>query len=251
VTVQRDKFELRTQLSSKPIKYLITGIEMMMEMSLADVSLASLATLFNTSVITSGSNGQVIVQDTPGQQLYGDKIILKPMIGATPDPNTNNWLTFLNAAPVDINNTDLTFGLQTQRALRITFYSLPFFALNPSTNVIDSNNPFNGMRAIFGTAAAYTPTGSVTPAISGFTPTTGAAAGGTSVTISGAGFTGATGVSFGTSSSGSGGKAAASFTVNSDTSITAVVAASSSSGYITVTPASGSVLVSPSQITLS
>jgi hypothetical protein len=53
------------------------------------------------------------------------------------------------------------------------------------------------------------------PAVTSISPTHGSSAGGTSVTISGCNFADATGVSFGT-------KAAASFHVNSDTSITAV-----------------------------
>jgi hypothetical protein len=50
--------------------------------------------------------------------------------------------------------------------------------------------------------------------VTGLNPATGPAAGGTTVTITGTDFTGATDVKFGTS-------AASSFTVNSDTSITA------------------------------
>nr|MBK9652415.1 CHRD domain-containing protein [Bacteroidota bacterium] len=64
------------------------------------------------------------------------------------------------------------------------------------------------------------------PAISGFAPT--AACSGASVVIAGSGFTGATGVTFG-------GTAAASFVVNSDIQITAVVSSSGSSGSIGVT----------------
>ena len=58
------------------------------------------------------------------------------------------------------------------------------------------------------------------PSITSISPTSGATAGGTSVTITGTGFTGATGVTFGST-------AATSFTVNSDTSITAVAPAGS------------------------
>jgi hypothetical protein len=54
----------------------------------------------------------------------------------------------------------------------------------------------------------------VAPAVTNVNPNTGPASGGTSVTITGSGFTGASAVSFG-------GTAAASFTVNSDTSISA------------------------------
>lgn len=59
------------------------------------------------------------------------------------------------------------------------------------------------------------------PVVSSVSPSSGPAAGGTSVTITGSGFTGATGVSFGT------GHAAASYTVVSSTTITAVSPAGS------------------------
>lgn len=64
------------------------------------------------------------------------------------------------------------------------------------------------------------------PTVTGISPTTGVVGGGTSVTITGTGFTGATAVSFGAT-------AAASFTVNSDTSITAVSPAGTS-GVVSV-----------------
>ena len=69
-----------------------------------------------------------------------------------------------------------------------------------------------------------------TPTISGIAPASGPV--GTSVVVTGTGFTGATAVAFN-------GLAAASFTVNSDTQITAVVPAGATSGPITVTTPSG------------
>jgi hypothetical protein len=74
------------------------------------------------------------------------------------------------------------------------------------------------------------------PAISAVTPASGAAAGGTSVTISGNGFTGATAVTFD-------GTAAASFSVNSDTSITATTPAhaAGAAAVVVTTAASGTV----------
>ena len=66
-----------------------------------------------------------------------------------------------------------------------------------------------------GAADQFTYTAAATPAITGLTPTTGTTAGGTTVLLYGSGFTSATGVNFGT-------LAALSYTVISDTSITAV-----------------------------
>ena len=73
----------------------------------------------------------------------------------------------------------------------------------------------------------------VSPVVSKLAPKTGPAAGGTSVTITGSGLSGATGVSFGA-------KPAASFKVNSSTSISAVSPAGTSGiADVTVTTAGG------------
>ncbi|HEY2665905.1 MAG TPA: IPT/TIG domain-containing protein, partial [Actinomycetota bacterium] len=100
-----------------------------------------------------------------------------------------------------------------------------------------------GGTSATGAAGAFT---YVTPApvVSGLSPTTGSTAGGASVTISGTNFTGATGVSFGAT-------AAAGFTVNSATSITATSpAAPAGQVDITVTaPAGTSALVAADKFT--
>jgi Bacterial Ig-like domain (group 3)/IPT/TIG domain/Tyrosine-protein kinase ephrin type A/B receptor-like len=66
------------------------------------------------------------------------------------------------------------------------------------------------------------------PVVTGVSPASGPLAGGTSVTITGSGFTGASAVAFGAT-------AATSFTVNSDTSITATAPAGASVGAVDVT----------------
>ena len=73
-----------------------------------------------------------------------------------------------------------------------------------------------------------TSTVSGVPVVSSVSPTSGPAAGGTTVTITGSNLTGATGVDFG-------GAPAASFTVSSDTSITATSPALSSTSTVDVT----------------
>jgi parallel beta-helix repeat protein len=83
--------------------------------------------------------------------------------------------------------------------------------------------------ATYLTRTGAAPTFSVMPGISSFSPTSGEA--GTTVTINGSGFTGATGVDFN-------GTAAASFTVVSDSQLTAT-APNGTSGPITVTTPAG------------
>jgi hypothetical protein len=70
------------------------------------------------------------------------------------------------------------------------------------------------------------------PAVSSVAPSSGSAAGGTTVTITGTGFTGATLVAFGS-------HPATSFTVNSDTQLTAVAPAGTGTVDVTVTTAGG------------
>jgi hypothetical protein len=78
------------------------------------------------------------------------------------------------------------------------------------------------------------------PTVTSLSPTSGPLAGGTSVAITGTGFTGATAVTFGTTP-------ATSFTVNSDTSITATAPAATSVGPVdvTVTTPGGTSTTSP------
>ena len=75
------------------------------------------------------------------------------------------------------------------------------------------------------------------PTVTGLSPTSGPAAGGTLVTITGTGFTGATAVDFGTT-------AATDFTVVNDTTITAVSPAGTGVANVTVTTPAGTSAIS-------
>jgi hypothetical protein len=81
-------------------------------------------------------------------------------------------------------------------------------------------------------ADKFTYTAVVAPAVTGLNPTSGPAAGGTSVTITGSGFTGTTAVNFGTT-------AATGFTVVNDTKITATSPAGTGAVDVTVTTPAG------------
>jgi hypothetical protein len=79
------------------------------------------------------------------------------------------------------------------------------------------------------------------PTITNVEPHSGPAAGGTSVTITGTGFTGATAVEFGATT-------AASFKVNSDTSITAASPPGTEMVFVTVTTPDGTSAISPADL---
>ena len=83
-----------------------------------------------------------------------------------------------------------------------------------------------------GTVVASATCAPVLPAVSGLNAASGPAAGGTSVVVTGTSFTGATAVRFGATN-------ASSFTVNSDTQITAVAPAGSGTVDVTVVNATG------------
>ena len=105
-------------------------------------------------------------------------------------------------------------------------------AVDPAFSAFDAhgNQVYNQSGSAFLVlAAGFVPA----PTVSAVTPASGPATGGTKITIAGTGLTGATGVSFG-------GAAAASFTVNSATSITATSpAASAGTVDVTVTSPGG------------
>jgi len=106
----------------------------------------------------------------------------------------------------------------------------------PSVDPTFSSSDANGNELYNASNSAYLTLGPnfvPAPRVTGISSTSGPAAGGTSVTITGTGFTGATGVSFGAT-------AAASFAINSDNSITAVSpAAGAGTVDVLVTTAGG------------
>lgn len=127
----------------------------------------------------------------------------------TLDPSTTCSTT--NALPVaGVCNIATTFTPQTQGAL--------------TGSVVITDNTLNATSSTQQIALSGTGTG---PAISAITPASGPSAGGTVVTITGSGFTGATAVNFGS-------VAAQSFTVVSDTEVTATAPAATA-GAVPIT----------------
>jgi len=104
------------------------------------------------------------------------------------------------------------------------WYTGEYYDAHPTTKAEDNWQTRIGSFQLPGCSAVQ-----AAPAVSGFSPTSGSP--GTSVTVSGSGFTGASSVTFnGTAST---------FSVNSDSQVTATVPAGATSGPIAVTTAAG------------
>jgi len=154
ITIGRDQFEHKTQASSKASKYIITGIELMLQVSIANITTEFFEEVFSTSAITgtvsSVTHDSVYIKDNAGQELEGALIRVKPYVGANVGTNMDSFVNLLAGTPVDINNTDLTYGLQTQRQLSVTYYALPFYPYDPSGTVDYVPSTLDGTRVIFG-----------------------------------------------------------------------------------------------------
>jgi hypothetical protein len=160
----------------------------------------------NGTSATSGSD-QFTYLGTPAPTVTG----LSPNTGTT-----------AGGASVTITGTNFT------GATGVTFGGVPAasYTVNSSTSITATAPPEaagtvdvtvttpSGTSAT-GSADQFTVTNAAAPVVSNLGTTTGSTAGGTSVTITGSGFTGATGVFFG-------GVPTASYSINSDSSITAV-----------------------------
>jgi hypothetical protein len=114
---------------------------------------------------------------------------------------------FLNATGVSFGSTAASFIIVSDSSIVATAPPEAAGTIDVTVSAYNTASAFTG-------ADRYTYTAALAPSVTSVSPTSGSTAGGTSVTITGSAFTGATGVTFG-------GIPATSFTVNSDTSITA------------------------------
>jgi hypothetical protein len=157
-----------------------------------------------TATFATGTvNASMIGYSLSAADLNGDGFI---------DLATADW--YGNCVNVALGNGDGTFDPPSTVALPSASnpYSLALADMNGDglKDIIAGTYTGHTLSVMLNTSVATAPT------VTGVAPATGSTVGGTSVTISGTGFTGASAVTFG-------GVNASSFTVNSPTSITAIV----------------------------
>ena len=84
--VSRDVFEHKTQSSSRPVKYVVTGLEGQLELSLANVSPEKIALLFSVELEETNENysgtdysrSKIQIKDNAGKVLSGTKVVIEP-----------------------------------------------------------------------------------------------------------------------------------------------------------------------------
>jgi hypothetical protein len=146
-----------------------------------------------------------------------------PITGGTTVTITGSGFT--GATAVDFGNTPAT-GFTVGSSTQITAISPAHTTGGVPVTVVGPAGTSNGETFTYCAAPTIA-------TINGLNPTSGPVAGGTTVTIDGAGFTGATAVDFGTTP-------ATTFTVNNDTSITAISPPQAAGGVpVTVTNPGG------------
>lgn len=183
-----------------------------------------------TATLSQGASG-VIAVTTPDGTASRDSftyIYPAPTLTAFTPANADSG-TIVTITGANLNGvTSVTFGGTPAAA---------FYISGPGTISATVGSGASGKLAVFSNTGADSLAGFTfippAPVITTFAPFSGSP--GTPVTITGTGFTGVTSVSFG-------GIPATSFTVNSPTSITAVVG-NGSSGSITVTNATGAATI--------
>lgn len=119
--IERDQFEHKTQASSRPNKYIITGLEGKLELSIAEITLSQIETLFfgadqenETDTLTRDDTttvdfikGKIAVKDFAGTEIEGQKVVIKPYPlvndpgAALPTTTTYNGTTYASVAEAE------------------------------------------------------------------------------------------------------------------------------------------------------
>ncbi len=186
-------------------------------------------TQITATVPTGATTGKITVTNPAGSDVSTDSYVVAgvvapsditfaPTSGKVTTPVTISGLHFTGTTAVLFNGQAASFTVSSDTKITT---KVPAGA---------TTGPITVTNGAGSTDSAADFSVIVTPSITSFTPTFGGT--GQQVTITGSGFTGTSAVKFGTGT--------ASFTVDSDTQITATVPATAKTGPITVTTASGS-----------
>ena len=177
-----------------------------------------------TAVVGTGYSGDVAVTNAYGTGIHPGFIFNGPPVIASFTPVTAGDGQTVTITGHNFSNvTAVNFGGVPASFIVVSATEIAATVSNGATGTV-SITTSHGTGTLGG--FIYVPV----PVINSFTPTTGG--NGTTVTITGTNFTGATAVAFG-------GIAAASFTVVSNATITAVPSTSGASGDVSVTNANG------------
>ena len=115
LSVERMKFDLKTQASDAPDDYTKTGIKVGLTLSISDASSLSMcASAFNTGVQGAVGSQYIALSDDAGKGYTRQRIIIKPYLGDALSPPENWWIIPAAAAVAD-GAFEAAFGLTTQR----------------------------------------------------------------------------------------------------------------------------------------
>jgi hypothetical protein len=190
--------------------------------TLANALAGALVVVYDVNFIATAPTGSAI-NEIPFRKNLEQYVSAPPtgppptlVTGLSPATGPSTGGTVVTIAGIDLTGaTAVNFGGASAASFLVTS-STSITATSPpeAVGTYDVTVIAPGGTSLISAADRFTVT-AVTPVVTGISPATGPTTGGTVVTITGTGFLGATAVRFG-------GFAAASFTVNSNTSITAV-----------------------------
>ncbi len=99
-TVEETFQELRTdQDGESPVGETITGTKVKIAANLTDITLANLAFILKSTVITDGAKQKVLVSPNSGYSLLDNarKVVLKPYVDGSASTDANDWITLTKA----------------------------------------------------------------------------------------------------------------------------------------------------------
>lgn len=125
--VQRGYFGERNQSSAFPVNYRNTGVEAILQLSLANMTLDNLVLAFDGVLVVDGvtpTDRKLTVGDDAGKRPTRYKVVVKPYDGETVTTDEECWIT-MPCGQIQTDNTNIAFGLETQSAANFSVYALP------------------------------------------------------------------------------------------------------------------------------